>query len=101
MPWQVMVWISLFAIGGAFQIQSVARRDRWGMLTNSVRWLRARMVGRLVIFPLWAWLTWHWFLAPRSWDGHYADDIVAVLVGVAIALLADYQDYRYNPKKSD
>lgn len=91
MEW--IFWLALFGVAVSFQIVAVARRSRWGMLTNSVRWLRARLLGRLLLFPLWSWLTWHWFIEPRALAPGWGDDVVAVGVGVLIAGLIDYEDW--------
>lgn len=96
LPWQVLVWSALIFIAVIFQLQAVARGDRWGQLTSSVRWLRARLVGRLVLFPFFTWLTWHWFLEPVALIGSWWPDLAAIGVGVVFALLLDYDDFQRN-----
>jgi hypothetical protein len=92
MEW--LVWVALFTVGVTFQLVSVAQQRQWGMLTSSVRWLRVRLWGRLVIFPAWFWLTWHWFMEPRSLGGgQFWDDAAAITLGVLAAIYVDYQDH--------
>ena len=99
MEW--IFWLVLFLVAVGFQLFAVARKSRRGMLTNSVRWLRARMLGRLLVFPLWVWLTWHWFLEPRSLAAHWYDDVIAVLLGVLIAVLADFADWDHTREHAE
>jgi hypothetical protein len=45
-------------------------------------------IGRFLVYPLWAWLTWHWYLAPvirPTWR-----DLVAVGVGLLVALVVTW-----------
>lgn len=97
MEW--VFWLVMFAVAITFQLQAVARGSRWGMLTSSVRWLRVRIWGRLVLFPAWFWLTWHWFLEPRALGRSWWDDALAVLAGVAVAVAVDYHDYFKSPRQ--
>lgn len=89
---EVWFWAVLFTIAIAFQLHSVWYNNKWGMLTSSVRWLRARTVGRILLFPAWFWLSWHWFLEPMALRGRLYDDVLAIFAGVGIALLVDYDD---------
>lgn len=91
MEW--VIWVLLFVIAIGFQMVSVVRGSRWGMLTSSVRWLRARLAGRMLLFPAWSWLTWHWFIEPRVLASSWVDDALAVGVGVLLAFLVDYEDW--------
>jgi hypothetical protein len=92
MAW--VVWLVLFTIAITFQLVAVATNNHWGMLTSTVRWLRARMWGRLIVFPAWFWLTWHWFIEPQSLGGaQFIDDVIFIILGVVAALFINYQDY--------
>ena len=91
-PWQVLVWFVLFMLAIGFQLRSWKMGDEWGMLTSSVKWLRARLIGRMILFPFFSWLTYHWFVAPPHLDGHWGDDVMAVIAGVFLALFFDYED---------
>ncbi|MCA1799740.1 MAG: hypothetical protein LC650_00385 [Actinobacteria bacterium] len=89
---QWVFWAVLFAVAIVFQLHSVYYNNRWGMLTSSVRWLRTRIYGRVVLFPAWFWLTWHWFLEPQGFMGNLLDDFAAIGLGIAVAVLVDYDD---------
>jgi membrane protein YdbS with pleckstrin-like domain len=92
MEW--IFWVVLFTIALTFQLNAVFTGNRWGMLTSSVRWMRARLWGRLVVLPAWTWLTWHWFIEPKSLGyGVFWDDAIAITIGVALAAYLDYKDY--------
>lgn len=92
-------WIVLFAVGIAFQLHSVFYKNKWGQLTSSIRWLRTRLIGRLLLFPFFFWLTWHWFLEPQSLSGPLLDDALAILLGVATAMTVDYEDHHRTLKE--
>lgn len=91
MEW--IFWLVLGVIALSFQLYSVFTGTRWGMLTSSVRWLRARLWGRLIVLPAWTWLTWHWLIEPRALGTRLWDDLVAIALGIVIACYADYRDY--------
>ena len=91
MEW--IVWLGLFAIGLSFQLFSVFTKNRRGQLTNSVRWLRTRLWGRLIVFPLWTWLTAHWFVVDKVPGGAVVWYPVSIGAGVLLALLVDYKDF--------
>ena len=91
MEW--IVWLVLGVIAVTFQLYSALTGNKWGMLTSSIRWLRVRLWGRLIVLPAWTWLTWHWFLEPRALSTVLWPDIIAILVGVGAAIFTDYYDY--------
>lgn len=91
-PWQVIVWFVLFLFAVFFQLRSWKFGDEWGMLTSSMKWLRVRLWGRMIVFPFFVWLTWHWFMAPPRFDETWGDDAMALVVGVVLALFFDYED---------
>lgn len=93
MTWQIAVWVVLFALAIGFQLRSWKLGDEWGMLTTSVKWLRVRLWGRMIVIPLFVWLTWHWFVAPPRFDGTWGDDAMVLVVGAVVALFLDYEDY--------
>jgi len=99
MPWQVVVWIALIVVALAFQLQAVARGDHWGMLTSSTRWLRVRLWGRVILLPAFTWLTWHWFIEPPGMTRMFYDDLLAILVGLLLALVLDYDDLERGAKR--
>ena len=43
-----------------------------------------RPLARFVYYPLWAWLTWHWFLAGHGQSPTWRDG-VALGIGVCVA----------------
>jgi len=91
MEW--VVWLVLFAIAGSFQLFSVFTGNKWGQLTNSVRWLRTRLWGRILVFPLWAWLTAHWFVVDQIPGEPILWYPVAIAGGLVLALWMDHKDY--------
>lgn len=91
MEW--VFWLILGFIALVFQLHSALTNNKWGMLTNSIRWLRARLLGRLVVLPGWVWLTWHWLIEPRELGPSIWPDIIAVFVGIVLAIFVDYSDY--------
>lgn len=55
-------------------------------LSQLVREQLQHPVGRYVFYPLWCWLTWHWFLSPSAavtWR-----DAIAIAAGACLAWLA-------------
>ena len=92
MEW--IFWLVLFAIAVAFQLNAVYHQRHWGMLTSSVRWLSVRVWGRIILFPLWAWLTVHWFLGPFLPGETGLWYVLAIAGGVFAALLVDYKDVK-------
>jgi hypothetical protein len=91
MEW--LFWLGLFTVAIIFQLHSVFTGNRWGMLTSSVRWLRARLVGRLILFPAWFWLTMHWFMQDLIPGGQLLWYTVAIMLGLCAAIVLDYEDY--------
>ena len=78
------VWALLFAL--ALLLEGYTLGAHGGETLSAI--VRAQLrhpIGRCVFYPFWAWLTWHWFLAPArqpSWH-----DAIALAVGAGAALL--------------
>jgi len=93
MPVEVTVWIVLIGIAVAFQMRSVFAGSKWGMLTSSVRWLRVRLWGRMLLFPFLFWLTMHWFIVDLIVGDPIVWYPVSLALGFVAALFLDYKDY--------
>lgn len=94
MEW--VVWLVILVVTLAFEARALLEPRINDTLSEAIWWLRARLWGRLVTIPVWAWLTWHFFLEPTALNpqsGVWQDDVIAVTLGVAIAVLRDYDDY--------
>jgi hypothetical protein len=94
MDW--LVWLIILVVILVFEARALFSGKINDTLSESVWWLRTRVWGRLVLFPLWAWLTWHFFMEPSFWNpqaGVWIDDYIVVGVGFVLALIRDYDDY--------
>jgi hypothetical protein len=78
-----LIWALLFAV--ILLLEGYTLGTHGGETLSAV--VRAQLqhpIGRFVFYPLWAWLTWHWFLAPSrqpTWR-----DLIACTIGAAAAL---------------
>ncbi len=81
------VWTAMVALLAGFEL--VALVDRRPRNTWSY-WVwahvRAYLAARLIGYPLWTWLSWHWLI--ESEHQGWGDDLAAVAVGVVLALVA-------------
>lgn len=94
MDW--IVWPILAVIILAFETRALVLKRRGDTLSEAIWWLRARLWGRIILFPLAIWLGWHFFLEPASLDptaGVWFDDWLLVLVGIILALFRDYEEF--------
>lgn len=97
MEW--LVWPVLLLIILVFELKALLSKTRGDTLSESIWWLRTRVWGRIIIVPLWAWMTWHFFLEPPSISpgaGVWIDDIFIVALALGAALLLDYNDLDGN-----
>lgn len=84
------IWITLFALGLVAEGYALWSKKRGDTLSEKVWVLRAIRWARAILMPLWAWLTYHFFLEPRSLGveaGVWWDDwtLVGFFVIVAVA----------------
>lgn len=105
MEW--LVWLVLLVVILGFEARALLQRKRGDTLSEAVWWLRARLWGRMLLFPLFMWLGWHFFLEPGG-IGPYApggavwfDDIIVVMAGVILALFRDYEELDVRQAERD
>lgn len=86
----VWLWIA----GLVLIFEGIAIVQRGGMLSHYVWIMLDDPRGRMLLVPLWAWLTWHWFLEHWAWPAgkpEWWDDLVVIasaLAGMILARLA-------------
>ena len=81
-----VIWTVLVALLVGFEAWALVDKKPHNTWTAwFYRHIRAYLVARLVAYPLLTWLVWHWILDDGVVDG---DDLVAVGVGVVLALVA-------------
>lgn len=100
MDW--VIWLLLLVAILVFEFRALFSGRINDTLSEAVWWLRARLWGRVLIVPLWFWLTWHFFLEPSFLDpraGVWYDDFIVVGLGLVAALLRDYDDYHKTEKQ--
>lgn len=99
-----VIWLAILVAILAFEARALLSQRINDTLSEAVWWLRTRIWGRIVLFPLWAWLTWHFFLEPSFWNpqaGVWLDDFAAVGLFIGLAILRDYDDYHKTLDKTD
>lgn len=65
MEW-VVVWMVILAVVLVFEFWALGRKARGDTLSEQIWWLLKRWWGRAILYPLWIWLTYHFFLEPDS-----------------------------------
>lgn len=79
-----LLWVAVVAVVCLVEGYAIAARNG-ATLSHLVRAQLALPLGRLLLYPLWMWLTWHWFLAPSI--ALTRRDAIAVGVGLLAALI--------------
>jgi len=100
MDW--VIWLVIFVVILAFEARALFSGRINDTLSEAIWWLRARVWGRIVLFPLWSWLSYHFFIEPVSLNpqsGVWWDDFIVVGLGLLAALLRDYDDYHKTEKQ--
>ncbi len=89
-----ILWVTIGILGIIVELMAFARRDAGDTLSEHIWTLRMARWGRSILFPLWVWLTWHFFLEPPSLDsyaGVWYDDGILVLAGFVAAQFVTYK----------
>jgi hypothetical protein len=90
--WIVLVAIALGVEAAALMVPLPESERGEGASASRQVWLfRISLVGRLILMPFFAWLNWHWFIEPNGLAHSITDDLVAVAVGVLLALTVRYK----------
>lgn len=83
----VIAWLAILAIILVVETVAIFNKRRADTLSEQIWWLRTKWWGRIILFPLWSWLSYHFFLEPSSVALHtWWDDWALVgltLVGTA------------------
>lgn len=91
-------WAVLFAIGGLTEIAALIAKKRQDTLSEQVWILRTSVLIRIVLFPFWMWLTYHFWFEPTAWgpvkSNIWWDDIVVLAVSAFGALFLEHKDTR-------
>lgn len=62
----VVAWLVLFVTILVVEGLALFNVNKSDTLSEQIWWLRTKWWGRIILFPLWAWLTYHFFLEPDS-----------------------------------
>jgi hypothetical protein len=79
--WAILALLAVFLEGVA-----LGRPETGDTLTETVRVLRYDPVARYPLVVLWVWLTWHFMIRPQSTTSFSWRDLVAVAIGVLVAI---------------
>lgn len=85
------VWAALFLFGLVLEGIALWSPGKHDTLSEQVWALLNTLPGRLILWPLWVWLTWHFFLE-RAWffnlhRTEFMDDIVVSGTMVVVVVL--------------
>ena len=76
-------WVGWIIIIALFMLnEGAAAASGHGTFTAFWRTIRGTVIGRLVLWPLWAWLTWHLMIDNKGFDWV---DLLCLAVGLVIA----------------
>lgn len=81
------IWFLVCVVVVLLEGVALGRPEAGDTLSEIVRTFRFDGAGRVVLLPLWSWLTWHWIMRPASMPMFSWRDGVAITVGLAWALL--------------
>jgi len=96
-----VAWPIITVVILAFEGKALLNRTPGDTLSESIWWLRARIWGRLLFNPLWFWMTYHFIIEPESMNplsGIWWDDFLVIGLGIAYALLRDFNEYNKTPR---
>lgn len=94
MEW--IVWPIILVVILAFEAKALINHIKHDTLSEGVWWLRTRLWGRLLLFPLWSWVTYHFFIEAASMNpqsGVWWDDFLIIGIFLGLAIARDYEDY--------
>lgn len=81
----VVAWMLILLAILTVEALAILNTKRSDTLSEQIWWLRTKWWGRIVLFPLWAWLSYHFFLEPETVAIHvWIDDFILI----AITLIA-------------
>ena len=101
--WFQYLWIVLFGAGVVVEGFALFNNKRNDTLSEQVWLIRTKLVGRLLLFPFWAWLTWHFFIEPATLGPQanvWWDDAIVIVIALVLGVFVSYEDY-HTPALTD